>query len=157
MASADVYRTVMDGSGAFKHGFTYAGHPVSVAAGLSVLDIVQREGLVEAARERGAQLLAGLHALKDRHPHILEVRGHGLLLGVVLGDPATGQAYPTPGLAERVATAARQRGLLTYPGTGAVDGVRGDHLLLGPPLSITPREVSDMLELLDGALTDVPG
>ena len=56
-----------------------------------------------------------------------------------------------------MATAARQRGLLTYPGTGAVDGVRGDHLLLGPPLSITPREVSDMLELLDGALTDVPG
>lgn len=161
MASPEVYGTVMDGSGAFKHGFTYAGHPVSVAAGLNVLDIVEQEGLVQAARERGAQLLAGLDVLKDRHPQVLAVRGQGLLLGVVLGDPATGQAYERPGLADRVATAAREEGLLTYPGSGAVDGVRGDHLLLGPPLSITPAEVDLLLERLDRALartgTAVPG
>ncbi|MHA0041005.1 aminotransferase family protein [Deinococcus sp. PEB2-63] len=152
MASPEVYGTVMDGSGAFKHGFTYAGHPVSVAAGLSVLDIVEQEGLVQSARERGAQLLAGLEVLKDRHPHVLAVRGQGLLLGVVLGDPATGQAFERPGLADRVAAAAREEGLLTYPGSGAVDGMRGDHLLLGPPLSITADEVHLLLERLDLAL-----
>ncbi len=152
MASPEVYGTVMDGSGAFKHGFTYAGHPVSVAAGLSVLDIVEQEGLVQAARERGAQLLAGLEAIRARHPQVLAVRGQGLLLGVVLGDPATGQAFERPGLADRVAAAAREEGLLTYPGSGAVDGVRGDHLLLGPPLSITPAEVDLLLERLDRAL-----
>ncbi|THF88821.1 aspartate aminotransferase family protein [Deinococcus sp. KSM4-11] len=152
VASAHVYDTVMQGSGAFKHGFTYAGHPVSVAAGRSVLDIVQRDHLVQAAQERGTQLLSGLQDLKTRHPHVLDVRGHGLLLGVVLGDPATGQAFPRAGLAERVASAARARGLLTYPGSGAVDGTRGDHLLLGPPLSITADEVTELLELLDGAL-----
>ena len=152
MASPEVYGTVMDGSGAFKHGFTYAGHPVSVAAGLSVLDIVEQEELVQAARERGTQLLAGLEVLKDRHPHVLAVRGQGLLLGVVLGDPATGQALARPGLADRVAAAAREEGLLTYPGSGAVDGVRGDHLLLGPPLSVTPAEVDLLLERLDRAL-----
>lgn len=151
-ASADVYATVMNGSGAFKHGFTYAGHPVSVAAGLSVLEIVEREGLVERAREQGERLLAGLRELEARHPSVLEARGHGLLLGLVLGDPATGQACETPGLADRVAAAARGRGLLTYPGTGAVDGTRGDHLLLGPPLSITDSEVDELLGLLDGAL-----
>ncbi|MCD0165839.1 aspartate aminotransferase family protein, partial [Deinococcus sp. 12RED42] len=79
MASGQVYDTVMNGSGAFKHGFTYAGHPVSVAAGLSVLDIVGREELVRAAQERGKQLLDGLRALQDRHPGVLDVRGHGLL------------------------------------------------------------------------------
>ncbi|WP_309570238.1 aminotransferase class III-fold pyridoxal phosphate-dependent enzyme [Deinococcus sp.] len=156
VASAEVYRAVMEGSGAFKHGFTYAGHPVSVAAGRSVLDIVQREGLVQAGRERGAQLLAGLQELKAQHPQVLNVRGHGLLLGVILGDPATGEAYPKPGLAERVATAARERGLLTYPGSGAVDGTRGDHLLLGPPLSITADEIVVMLALLDAALSVTP-
>ncbi|GGN28947.1 aminotransferase family protein [Deinococcus daejeonensis] len=152
MTSPEVYGTVMDGSGAFKHGFTYAGHPVSVAAGLSVLEIVEQEGLVQAARERGAQLLAGLDVLKDRHSQVLAVRGQGLLLGVVLGDPATGQALARPGLADRVAAAAREEGLLTYPGSGAVDGVRGDHLLLGPPLSITADEVDLLLERLDRAL-----
>ncbi|AKH15898.1 aspartate aminotransferase family protein [Deinococcus soli (ex Cha et al. 2016)] len=161
MASPEVYGTVMGGSGAFKHGFTYAGHPVSVAAGLSVLDIVEHEELVHAAREHGAQLLAGLKILKDRHPQVLAVRGQGLLLGVVLGDPATGQALARPGLADRVAAAAREEGLLTYPGSGAVDGVLGDHLLLGPPLSITPAEVDLLLERLDRALactsTAVPG
>ncbi|RJF71570.1 aspartate aminotransferase family protein [Deinococcus cavernae] len=152
MASGDVYNTVMQGSGAFKHGFTYAGHPVSAAAGLSVLDIVERENLTGAARERGQQLLNGLQESQARHPHILEVRGQGLLLGVILGDPATGQACENPGLAERIAGRARELGLITYPGTGAVDGVRGDHLLLGPPLSITGAEVEEMLELLDRAL-----
>jgi adenosylmethionine-8-amino-7-oxononanoate aminotransferase len=157
MASPAVHDTVMNGSGAFKHGFTYAGHPVSVAAGLSVLKIVEDEKLVEAASGRGAQLLVGLQALKEKYPQVLEARGHGLLLGLVLGDPATGQAFETPGLADRVAAAARARGLITYPGSGAVDGVRGDHLLLGPPLSITAAEVEEMLAGLDGALADVQG
>ncbi len=157
MASPAVHDTVMNGSGAFKHGFTYAGHPVSVAAGLSVLEIVEDEKLVEAANERGAQLLAGLQALKAKHPQVLEARGHGLLLGLVLGDPTTGQAFETPGLADRVAAAARARGLITYPGSGAVDGVRGDHLLLGPPLSITAAECEELLAGLDAALADTQG
>ncbi|WP_221089805.1 aminotransferase family protein [Deinococcus aquaedulcis] len=155
MASPAVYDTVMNGSGAFKHGFTYAGHPVSVAAGLSVLDIVEREGLPQAAQARGKQLLAGLETLRGRHPQVLSVRGQGLLLGMVLGDPATGEAYAQPGLAERVAAAAREEGLLTYPGSGAVDGTRGDHLLLGPPLSITPDEAELLLGALDRALVRV--
>lgn len=151
-ASPEVYRTVMEGSGAFQHGFTYAGHPVSVAAGLSVLNIVEREGLPERARTQGGRLLAGLRDLQARHPHVLEVRGHGLLLGVVLGDPQTGEACAVPGLAGRVAAAAWERGLVTYPGTGAVDGVRGDHLLLGPPLSITDGEAGELLAALSEAL-----
>jgi adenosylmethionine-8-amino-7-oxononanoate aminotransferase len=151
-ASAEVYGTVMNGSGAFKHGFTYAGHPVSVAAGLAVLDIVEREGLTARARAQGERLRAGLRELKARHPVVLEARGHGLLLGLVLGDPATGQAFGTPGVAERVAAAVWARGLITYPGTGAVDGTRGDHLLLGPPLSLTDAEGDELLTALDGAL-----
>ncbi|MFC4425725.1 aspartate aminotransferase family protein [Deinococcus navajonensis] len=153
-ASPEVYGTVMNGSGAFKHGFTYAGHPVSVAAGLSVLDIVEREALPSCAAQQGKILLAGLQALQERHPAVLEARGQGMLLGLVLGNPQTGEAAAAPGLAERVAAAARTHGLLTYPGSGALDGTRGDHLLLGPPLSITDRELDEMLGALDQALTD---
>ncbi|MFC4637102.1 aspartate aminotransferase family protein [Deinococcus hohokamensis] len=153
-ASPEVYRTVMEGSGAFKHGFTYAGHPVSVAAGLSVLDIVEREQLPQCAAQQGQRLLTGLKSLQARHPAVLEARGHGLLLGLVLGDPQTGQACAAPGLADRVAAAARSHGLLTYPGSGALDGTRGDHLLLGPPLSVSNSELGEMLDALDRALSE---
>ena len=157
LAAPQVYETVMGGSGAFMHGFTYAGHPVSVAAGLSVLDIVEREDLTGAAKERGAQLLAGLQALQARFPQMMQGRGTGLLLGVVLGDLATGQAFETPGIASRIGAAALKRGLITYPGSGAEPNGRGDHLLLGPPLSITAAEVDELLALLAGALEDVLG
>jgi adenosylmethionine-8-amino-7-oxononanoate aminotransferase len=150
-ASAPVYDAVMGGSGAFKHGFTYAGHPVSVAAGAAVLDIVQREGLVQRSQELGAKLLAGLTGLHRRRPVMLEVRGRGLMLGAVLGDPATGQSFGAPGIAARVGRAAFAAGLIVYPGSGAVDGVRGDHLLLGPPLSLTDAQADELLEKLDTA------
>ncbi|WP_414657827.1 aspartate aminotransferase family protein [Deinococcus sp. VB343] len=152
LVTRQIYDTLMDGSGAFMHGFTYAGHPVSVAAGLSVLDIVEREGLVQAAQERGTQLLQGLRELQAQFPQMLTVRGTGLLLGVVLGDPVTGQSFQTPGMAARVGTEAMRRGLVTYPGSGADDGKRGDHLLLGPPLSITGEEVEELLAVLGEAL-----
>ncbi|WP_110887581.1 aspartate aminotransferase family protein [Deinococcus yavapaiensis] len=154
LASPDVYGAVMQGSGAFKHGFTYAGHPVSLAAGEAVLDVIEEQRLVENARERGAQLLAGLHDLRAEFPQLLQARGRGLMLGLVLGDPESGQAYDTPGLADRLATAAFTRGLVTYPGSGAVDGRRGDHVLLGPPLTITAQEVDEMLGLLRLACRD---
>jgi adenosylmethionine-8-amino-7-oxononanoate aminotransferase len=151
-ASPEVYSAVMGGSGAFKHGFTYAGHPVSVAAGAAVLDVLEDERLVERSRELGARLLAGLHELKARHPQMLEVRGRGLMLGVVLGDPETGESFATPGIAARTGKAAFGRGLIVYPGSGAEDGVRGDHLLLGPPLSLTDSQAGEILDLLRGAL-----
>ena len=155
LASPEVYAAVMNGSGAFKHGFTYAGHPVSLAAGEAALNIVEEDGLVARSRELGARLLDGLKDLQGRHPLILEARGHGLMLGLVLGDPDTGEAYPAPGLADRLGRAAFARGLITYLGAGAVDGVRGDHLLLGPPLTTTDSEAEEFLTLLDGALGDL--
>lgn len=154
-ASDEVYRTVMEGSGAFKHGFTYAGHPVSVAAGAAVLDILEDEGLVERSRLLGKRLLAGLYELQTRHPHMLQVRGRGMMLGVVLGDPEMGVSFPSPGIAARTGKASFGRGLIVYPGSGAEDGIRGDHLLLGPPLSLTDGQADEVLDLLDGALGGV--
>ena len=153
-ASAEVYSTVMGGSGAFKHGFTYAGHPVSVAAGAAVLDVLEREELVQRSRELGTNLLTGLRELKTRHSQILEIRGRGLMLGVVLGDPETGKSFSTPGLAARIGRKAFGLGLIVYPGSGAVDGTRGDHLLLGPPLSLTDRQAGKVLDLLDASMSD---
>ena len=150
-ASPQVYAAVMDGSGAFKHGFTYAGHPVSVAAGAAVLSVLEQEGLLRRSRELGTRLLEGLWELRSRRPMMLEVRGRGLMLGVVLGDPETGVSFQTPGVAARIGRAAFGCGLITYPGSGAQGGVRGDHLLLGPPLSLSDLQADELLEKLDRA------
>lgn len=130
---------------------------MSVAAGLSVLGSLEEEGLVEAAQQRGEQLLRGLETLQQRFPPILKVRGTELLQGLVLGDPATGQSFETPGIAARVGAAAMERGLITYPGSGADDGKRGDHLLLGPPLSISAAEIDELLEQLAQAFEHTLG
>lgn len=155
LASPEVYAAVMGGLGAFKHGFTYAGHPISLAAGLSVLDILEREHLTARATELGARLLTGLRELQARFPHILTVRGTGLMLGLVLGDPQTGRSFETPGLAARLGAAAFEGGLIVYPGSGADDGVRGDHLLLGPPLSLTDGQADELLDRLGRAFEAV--
>ena len=152
LASPEIYSAVMNGSGSFKHGFTYAGHPVSLAAGEAVLDIVEEEKLVERSRVVGSELLNIVRELQKDFPFILKARGRGLMLGLVLGDPDTGAAYDEPGLAERVGRAASQRGLILYPGSGAVDGVRGDHLLIGPPLNVTESELDELVSLLRQAL-----
>lgn len=149
LASPHIYNTVMhSGSGAFKHGFTYAGHPISVAAGRSVLEIVEREQLTVRAGELGEQLLSGLADLQNRFPQLLTVRGLGLMLGVVLGDPATNRSYAHLGLAAQLGKAALEHGLIIYPGSGAEDGLRGDHLLIGPPLSLTNQQADELLAKL---------
>ncbi|AFZ69075.1 aspartate aminotransferase family protein [Deinococcus peraridilitoris] len=154
LAAPHVHAAVMEGSGAFKHGFTYAGHPISLAAGDAVLEVIEQQNLVERSRCAGDALLAGLRDLAQDFSQILEVRGRGLMLGLVLGDPDTREAYDDPGLAERLGRAAFAHGLITYPGSGALDGRRGDHLLLGPPLNATDRELDELLSLLRVACTE---
>ena len=67
------------------HGSTFGGNPVSCAAALATIDLVE-SGLADAAAERGAQLLAGVQALMARQPLVEAVRGRGLMIGLDLAD-----------------------------------------------------------------------
>jgi len=156
IAREEIYRTVQ-GAGGFVHGFTYSGHPPSAAAGVAVLTVLQEEGLVAAAAQRGEYLKAGLLRLQERHPLVGDVRGKGLMLGLeFVRDRATKEPFPRDlKVSERVVAAAFRRGLCVYPGSGTADGVRGDHLLVGPPLTITPAELDLLVAILDEALADV--
>ena len=68
------------------HGGTYGGNVVACAAALATLDVIEEEGLVVNARERGEQFLTGLRALAARHPSIGDVRGLGLMLALELNS-----------------------------------------------------------------------
>jgi adenosylmethionine-8-amino-7-oxononanoate aminotransferase len=141
----DSYASISDGSGTYRHGYTYSGHPVSTAVGAAVLRILEDEDLVDRAAETGSVLMDGLRSIASEEPRMHEVRGHGMLLGVVLRDPATGLSYEQPGLAHRIGAEARERGLNLYPGTGAFDGTKGDHVLIGPPLTLSLGEADELL------------
>jgi adenosylmethionine-8-amino-7-oxononanoate aminotransferase len=146
------------GSGTFQHGFTYQAHPVSMAAGNAVLDVIEEQQLFSRVAEAGRDLFAALEPLRS-HPHVGDVRGLGLLAGVeFVKDKASGEPFP-PGenICERIRQAAADHGVLTYPTQGCVDGVRGDHILLAPPFIISREECGLIGRAIQAALKDVFG
>ncbi len=150
-----VHDAVRDGSGAFVHGFTYNQHPVSMAVGDRVLAYVAEHGLVARAERAGEALLSGLRSALSDLPVVGDVRGIGLLVGVefVADRNSREPLDPDRGFAWRVGEAAFHRGLLTYPGTGCVDGTRGDHLLLCPPLVISGEEIAFLVDRVREAVS----
>jgi 4-aminobutyrate aminotransferase len=94
---------IMESWGVGAHGSTYGGNPVACAAALATIELLEG-GLVHNAAERGAELLAGLGQVWQRHSgSVLDVRGKGLMVGVEFADPK---------LAEEVQWACFMRGLL---------------------------------------------
>ncbi len=141
----------------FVIGHTSAGNPLSCAAGAVVLRYLRDHDLVHNAAEVGEHFLHRLRALQDHHPMIGDVRGMGLLLGIELVQDRAGKVPFPPGLnvAKRVGAATLARGLVSYPGTGTVDGAMGDHLLYAPPLTITCSQVDELVAILDESLAAV--
>jgi len=138
-------------------GNTYSQNPVGAAAGLAVLSYLQRHDLVRAAEERGAELARGLTRLKDRHPILGDVRGLGLLQGVELvRDQHTKEPFPIEdGVAFAFARACIDAGAAVYPGQGGADGLRGDHALVTPPLTITSEQVQELVGAIECGLAAV--
>ena len=142
------------GSGGFVHGFTYSHAPGGAAVAREVLRILDEEGLVEASRAKGERLADLLHERLAPHPHLGEIRGRGLMVGVELvADRETRRAFPRADrVTERVVRAARDAGVLVYSGTGNANGVDGDTILLGPPFVVTDAELERIADAVAGAV-----
>jgi adenosylmethionine-8-amino-7-oxononanoate aminotransferase len=96
----------------------------------------------------------------ESHPHIGEIRGLGLLLGIeFVRNKSTSEPFPKKdNIADRIRQAALDENVLTYPTQGCVDGTNGDHILLAPPFSISPSECRLIASALRSALREVlPG
>ena len=131
------------------HFNTFGGNPVSMAAGLAVLDVIDEEGLQENARRVGGRFFRGLRRLQERHSLIGDVRGMGLMLGVQLvSDPAT--RAPATVQTLEVLEAARESGVLLGKG-----GLDGNVLRIKPPMCITAEDVDFALDVLDRVLERV--
>jgi adenosylmethionine-8-amino-7-oxononanoate aminotransferase len=156
LVSARVVDAFERGSGAFMHGFTYQAHPVSTAAGNAVLDYLESHKLFDRVIPAGQNLRQALTSLLT-HPHVGDVRGLGLLFGIeFVKDKATREPFPkSHNIAEKIRQACLEENVLTYPTQGCVDGLRGDHILLAPPYTISPEESAQIVRAIRSALTKV--
>jgi PLP-dependent transaminase len=118
---------------AFRHGFTYNGHPTGCAVALENLAIIEREGLIERARVLGERLLTGLRELESL-PTVAEARGFGLMAGLEL-DVADATE-----LAERIRAA------------GVIVRATGQKLVMSPPLVIEEDDIDTIVEVLGNEL-----
>lgn len=137
--------------GAFSHGYTYSGHPISVAAANAVLDIVEREDIPGNAAKVGDYFQTALKNAFSDSPFVGEVRGVGLMAAIeFVADPATKQRFdPQLKVGARVSKAARDRGLI------ARAMPHGDILGFAPPLTITKAEIDDIVGIARQAVQQV--
>ena len=126
------------------HGNTYGGNPISCAASLATIDLIENEYLANAA-EVGAYAMEALEEIKARHPSIGEVRGKGLMIGVeFVKDRETKE--PAKDLTERIVDLGFERGLLMLSCGKSV-------IRIAPPLSMSKSEMDEGLRLFEEALT----
>jgi adenosylmethionine-8-amino-7-oxononanoate aminotransferase len=154
LAQRHVVDAMSQGSGFFQHGHTYLGHPVACAAALAVQRVIERDRLLAAVRTRGHELEARLTKQFTEHPHVGDIRGRGLFYGIELvADRMTKAPYdPKWQLHARVKREALERGLMTYPMGGTIDGRHGDHILLAPPFIVEPQHLELIVARLAAAI-----
>ncbi len=135
----------------FRHVLTFSGHPVSAAAALKNIEIIEGEKLVENSAEVGAYFKEQLEGLKVDHPIVGDVRGIGLLLAVELvKDRKTKERFPKEALLhERLNEKFRKHGLILRVGSEIIN--------IGPPLCITKDEVDEIMHALDLSLWELEG
>lgn len=120
-------------------GTTFGGNPCACAGALAVLETIEKEGLLEKAKTSGALFREGLEALMATYPQILEVRGRGLLIGMVV-----------EGSAKEVVDACRLGGVLCC--------TAGEHVVrFLPPLNISEKDLEEALDIIGDSLDELYG
>ena len=131
------------------HFNTFGGNPVSMAAGLAVLDVIDEDGLQQNSKVVGGRFKQGLKELQTRHRLIGDVRGMGLMLGAELVRDR-GTKEPAKEETLQILEIAREHGILLGKG-----GLDGNVLRIKPPMCLTAEDVDFALEVLDVALSRV--
>ena len=155
--SERIDEAIRDGSGAFKHGHTYNAHPVACAAALAVQEVIRDEGLVERCAASGEKLQRMLEERFSGSAHVGDIRGRGLFRALeFVADRADKRPFdPAEDIGVRLKAEALRLGLCIYPGSGTVDGVAGDHVLLAPPFNISDGDLELAVDLLGTAVDNI--
>ena len=148
-----VVQGLKDGTGMFNHGQTYQAHPLSCASALAVQKIIKRDRLVERCNRMGEILERDLREALERKKYVGDIRGRGLFWGVefVRNRELKESFEPKVEFGYRVQRKAFDLGVAIYPGAATVDGVRGDHVLLAPPYTVTEADLRHVVQVVGEA------
>lgn len=146
----EVVDLLKERAGGFVHGHSFSHHPVACAVGLATLRFMKERNLVEHCAKRGEYLLRRLEELRA-FPFVGDVRGKGLMMAIeFVKDQKTREPFPRADkFTERMVDLAFENGLILYPGTGFVNGVNGDTVMIGPPLIIEEAQIDEIIDILE--------
>ena len=153
LVSERMWRVLVEGSasGPFGHGYTYSAHPLAAAVAMTNLDLLEQEGLVEQAAERGTLLHRLLREAFADHPLVGEVRGQSLIAAlefVAAKEPAT-RFDPSSKVGARVTQRCLEHGLITRALPAA------ETISFAPPFVITEEEVGELVRIARLATDEV--
>jgi len=140
-------------AGSFANGMeyfnTFGGNPVSMAAGLAVLDVIQQEDMQQHANETGDYLMNGLNKLMNKYPIISDVRWYGLFIGA---EMVTDRSTKEPAVAEIdvLIEVMKEKGFLL-----STDGPLHNVLKIKPPMPFNKQNADELLVSLDDALRQI--
>lgn len=159
LVSGKIFDTLVGGSGFFQHGHTYMGHATACAASMAVLDVIERDDLLNNVIKQGATLTRLLHENFDDHPYVGDIRGRGLFQAIELvADRASKTPFdPALKVHARIKNHAMSRHMMCYPMGGTADGHRGDHVLLAPPFIVTEDQIAEIVKRLKDAVDAAVG
>lgn len=152
--SEKIWRVLAEGSekyGAFGHGYTYSSHPLAARAALTNLDIIERDGLVAQAKNRGSYLHERLQAEFAGHPLVAEIRGQGLIGAVeFVSSKSPLKAFdPSEKVAARITKRSLELGVITRALPAA------DTISFSPPFTVTESELDQMVSVTRQAADDI--
>lgn len=145
-----VIEPILAGTKAVMSGHTLSANPQSCAAALAVLEYLEKNHIIQEVEIKGVYLHEQLEKLTALFPFIGDVRGKGLLLGIEFVQDADSKTpFPRNArLTQRIVEVAKEKGLLVYPAGAGIDGINGDSIIISPPLTITKKEIEELVHLL---------
>ena len=155
LVSERVWRTLVEGGdgSAFSHGYTYSSHPLTAAAALANLDIMENEQLLSRSSANGAYLQSRLREALAEQRLVADVRGRDMIAAIEFAN-TNGKPVPfDPELkvGPRIAAACQERGVLIRALPAA------DTISFAPPLIISPAEIDELVEHVRDAVDEVAG
>ncbi len=155
VADRRIYDSLVNQGKIFSTGHTFSGNPLSTASANGVLDYIKKHDLVKKTEEKGNVFKKKLEELKKRCKIVDDIRGIGLLWGIEFSKAGGALFQPGDGVTSKIVSQCFKNGLIVYPSAGFIDGVRGDSILLSPPLIINEKETDLLFALLEKSIQEV--